>query len=100
VQKTDTCKIERVVEGWGKEGRCVDPLVSRPEKFVTTRSKYLLKLMKPFVKLILFLQGVKGETDDPEMEEPVDETDRKIGGPSETDLKVLYTYLTYRNVFG
>jgi len=56
--------------------------------------------MKRFVKLILFLQVVKEETDELEMEEPEDETDRKLGGPSEMELKVLYTYLTYRNVFG
>ena len=88
-------------EGRGTEGRCADVLVSRPEKFiVTTRSKYLLTLMKRFVKLILFLQVVKGETDEMETEEPEDETERKLGGPSEMELKVLYTYLTYRNVFG
>ena len=75
-------------------------LVSRPEKLVTTQSKYLLKLTKQFLKLILFLQVVKEETDELEMEEPEDEADRKLGGPSEMDLKVLYTYLTYSNVFG
>jgi len=56
--------------------------------------------MKRIVKLFLFLQVVKEETDDLEMEEPEDETDRKLGGPSEMDLKVLFTYFTYRNVFG
>jgi hypothetical protein len=100
VQNTDTCALERGVEGRGTEGRCADLLVSRPEKFiVTTPSKYLLKLMKRFVKLILFLQVVKEETDDLEMEETEDETDRKLGGPSEMDLKVLYTCFTHRNVF-
>jgi hypothetical protein len=84
--------------GERKAGVLICLSVSRPEKFITTRSKYLLKLMKPFVKLILFLQGVEEETDDVEMEEPEDETDRKLGGLSEMDLKVLYTYLTYRNV--
>ena len=101
LQNTDTCTIERGVEGRETEGRCADLLVSRPEKFiVTTQSKYLLKLMKRFVKLILFLQVVKEETDELEIEEPEDEADRKLGGPLEMDLKVLYTYLTYRNVFG
>jgi hypothetical protein len=51
--------------------------------------------MKRFVKLLLFLQVVKEETDELEMEEPEDETDRKLGGPSEMDLKVLFTYLTF-----
>ena len=88
-------------KGSGGEGNGGQLVVSRPEKFIVTmRSKYLLKLMKWFVKLILFLQGMKEETDELEMEEPEDETDRKVGGPSEMELKVLYTYLTYRNVFG
>jgi hypothetical protein len=55
--------------------------------------------MKRFVKLILFLQVARKETDELEMEEPEEETDRKLGGPSEVDLKVLFTYFTYRNVF-
>lgn len=86
-------------EGRGTKGRCADLLVRRPEKlFVTMRSKYLLILMKRFVKLILFLQVVKEETDEMEVEEPEDETDRKLGGPSEMDLKVLFTYLTFTGV--
>jgi hypothetical protein len=45
---------------------------------------------------------VKEVTDECEVEEPEDEADRKHEGPSEMDLKVLYTYLTYEysNVFG
>jgi hypothetical protein len=47
----------------------------------------------------LFLQAVKEETDELEMEELKDEANGKQGGPSETDIKVLCTFIAYRNVF-
>jgi hypothetical protein len=44
-----------VMEGRGTEGRCSDLLVSRPEKLIVSgQSKYLLKFMKRFIKLISF----------------------------------------------
>jgi hypothetical protein len=43
---------------------------------------------------------MKEEVDELEMEEFEDEADGKPGGPSEVDIKVLCTYITYGNVFG
>jgi hypothetical protein len=43
---------------------------------------------------------MKEEVDELEMEEFEDEADVKQGGPSEIDIKVLCTYITYRSVFG
>lgn len=75
------------------EGGQRDVLVRRPEKITdTTQCKYFPRLMKRLIKLIFFLQVVKDVTDELELEEADDEADRKQEGPSEMDLKVLYTY--------